>query len=292
MPQLILNADDFGQTPGICRAVAELHDAGALTSATLMACGMAFEEAVSIAKQRPSLGVGCHVVLLNGTPTLPTSEVPSLLGPDRKSLRPTLTSFLWALAAGHIREEEIEQESIAQICKLQDAGIHVTHLDTHKHTHMFPRVLRPLLRAAKTCGIGCIRAPFEEEWSVRVSTASVVRSFQTRALRMRFARPFWIQTTASGISTPQGCIGIAATGSLDAATLEAWISALPQDGFAPWEIATHPGYCDSALASQLTRLQTSREVELRALLQVIPRIQSQRPDIQLTHFGNMAIRQE
>src|SRR5437868_5405322 len=131
--RLIINADDFGLTPGINRAILELHRAGALTSATLMATGPAFEDAVAIARDNPSLGIGCHIVLTDGTPALPPERIPTLIGPDRKNFRPSLGSFIQALLSGRIREDEIEREVFAQIERLQNAGITVTHADTHKH---------------------------------------------------------------------------------------------------------------------------------------------------------------
>ena len=79
--RLILNADDFGQTPGINRATEELHRAGVLTSATLMAGGAAFTSAVDVARRNPALGVGCHVVLVDGTRLPPAdTAVPALWG--------------------------------------------------------------------------------------------------------------------------------------------------------------------------------------------------------------------
>ena len=78
--KLIINADDFGLTSGVNRSVSELTVAGALTSATLMANRSAFHEAARIAKDLPSLGVGCHIVLTDGTPVSPPETIPSLLG--------------------------------------------------------------------------------------------------------------------------------------------------------------------------------------------------------------------
>ena len=79
-PRLIINADDFGLTPGINRAIIELHRAGVLTSATLMATGPAFDDAAALARSNPSLGVGCHIVLTDGSPASPPETIPSLLG--------------------------------------------------------------------------------------------------------------------------------------------------------------------------------------------------------------------
>ena len=90
------------------------------------------------------------------------------------------------LMRGKIPEGEIETEAVAQIRRLQSVGIHVTHVDTHKHTHMFVRVLRPLLRAARACGVGAIRNPFEPDWAVTATpNASQGRLLQVRLLGMR-----------------------------------------------------------------------------------------------------------
>ncbi|HEU4636346.1 MAG TPA: ChbG/HpnK family deacetylase, partial [Edaphobacter sp.] len=99
-PQLIVNADDFGLTKGINRSILSLHDAGALTSATLMATGPAFDDAVEIARRTPTLGIGCHVVLTDGIPASDPAKIPSLIGPDGRSFRPSLLSFVQALLRG------------------------------------------------------------------------------------------------------------------------------------------------------------------------------------------------
>src|ERR1700689_1271933 len=138
LARLIINADDFGLTRGINRAIAELHDAGALTSATLMADGPAFDDAVALAKVRPALSIGCHIVLVDGIPTAAPESIPSLIGADGKSFRSSLAEFVLAAPAGRIHEDEVEREALAQVQKLQRAGIGVTHIDTHKHTHLFP----------------------------------------------------------------------------------------------------------------------------------------------------------
>ncbi len=68
MRRLIVNADDFGFTSGVNRAIVEANEHGIVTSSTLMANGPAFEEAVKLAKTVPNLSVGCHVVLIDGQP--------------------------------------------------------------------------------------------------------------------------------------------------------------------------------------------------------------------------------
>src|ERR1700739_2107646 len=120
MKRLIINADDFGLAPGVNRAIIELQQAGALSSATLMANGPFFSPAVYMAFAQPSLAVGCHVVLVDGSPCLRPAEVPSLLDPrNPSSFRSTVGSFFADLLRGRIREEEIEAETVAQIRRVQ-----------------------------------------------------------------------------------------------------------------------------------------------------------------------------
>ncbi|MGA7352944.1 MAG: ChbG/HpnK family deacetylase, partial [Acidobacteriaceae bacterium] len=75
---LIVNADDFGLTPGVNRSIAELHRAHALSSATLMATGAFFDDAAALAHANPNLEVGCHILLVDGTPALPPEQIPTL----------------------------------------------------------------------------------------------------------------------------------------------------------------------------------------------------------------------
>ena len=83
MRRLIINADDFGLTAGVNRAIVEAHENGVVSSATLMANGRAFAQAVSLAQSTPRLGVGCHVVLVDGAPLLPQTQVHTLLDRSR-----------------------------------------------------------------------------------------------------------------------------------------------------------------------------------------------------------------
>jgi predicted glycoside hydrolase/deacetylase ChbG (UPF0249 family) len=280
--RLIINADDFGLTRGINRSILELHQAGVLTSATLMANGPAFDDAVAIAHANPSLGVGCHVVLTDGIPLSPPQSIPTLLGPDGKSFRPTLSSFLSAALRGKINSDEIAREAQAQIQHIHQAGLQVTHLDTHKHTHMLPSVARPLLNVAEKNGIGAVRNPFEEPWSLALGKGGWIRGLQVRllhSLRKRFeALP---QIRSGSILTTNGTIGISATGRLDASTLRAMLDAMPEGRL--WELVCHPGYNDRDLDAVTTRLRATREVERTALLESSLHLSG----LELIHYGKL-----
>ncbi len=262
MGRLILNADDFGLTAGVNRAVAELHRAGVLTSATLMARAAATDEAIAIARSTPTLGVGCHVVLVDGEPVLPARELRTLVDQHTGQFYPTLGAFLERLLTGRIRSAEIEAETAAQIALLLSKGVALTHIDTHKHVHIFPAVLRPVLRAARAAGIRAVRNPFEPAWSRRATpNASWLRRAEVSLLRL--LEPAFRRIVAEeGFTTTDGALGVLATGTLDAATLAALLNNLPAG---TWELVTHPGYNDADLARTHTRLLASRETEREAL---------------------------
>jgi chitin disaccharide deacetylase len=262
VPRLIVNADDFGLTRGVNRAILELHRSGALTSATLMAKAAATEDAIEIARATPSLGVGCHIVLADGEPVLPPHDVPTLAGSPGGQFQPTLGKFLSRILTGRIRPSEIEAEAAAQIAFLQSRGLRLTHVDTHKHVHVFPSVLRPVLRAARAAGIRAVRNPFEPAWAVRASSrASWVRSAEVFALR-RFGPYFQSLIREHGFTTTDGTVAIAATGTLEAGALASLLGKMPEG---TWELVTHPGYNDADLARVRTRLRASREIERHAL---------------------------
>ena len=278
--RLIINADDFGLTEGVNRAVPELNAAEVLPSATLMATGRAFRDAVHSAFVQTSLGVGCHVVLVNGRPELHPAELPTLAPEGR--LRSSLTTFMVDLFGGRIASREIEREAIAQIRQLQSAGITVTHLDTHKHTHMFPRVLGPLIRAARACNVPAIRNPFEPDWSLRLTEkAPRTRRLQVRTLRL-FREQFLRSVRAARLRTTDGALGVLATGTFDAAYVLRLLRNMPPG---TWELVCHPGYVDGALRRAGTRLVTTREAERVALLHALEKPPDDLPRIDLMHYG-------
>jgi chitin disaccharide deacetylase len=285
--RLILNADDFGLTPGINRAIGELNSAGVLTSATLMANGPAFDDALAVAKTRPTLGVGCHIVLTDGVPVSPRALIPTLLDPDGKSFRPSLLDFLRALFLGRIREEDVTREALAQIQKLQSAGIRVTHIDTHKHTHLFAAIARPLLDVAEKTSIRAIRNPFEPRWSLALNQGSPTRRLAIKLMaRLRPSYEATLHPHAGRILTTGGTVAISATGQLDATTLAQLLAALPPEG--TYELCCHPGYNDPDLDRVSTRLRAHRNTEREALLAEIPKTLTQPNAPTLIHYGSLA----
>jgi chitin disaccharide deacetylase len=287
--RLIINADDFGLTAGVNRSIAECHRAGTVTSTTLMASSPAFDDAVATARANPGLRVGCHAMLVDGTPLAPANEIPSLLVNGSRAFRVGFAEFAQATLTGKLHADEITREATAQIRKIQAAGIEVTHFDTHKHTHMFPKVLRPLLRAARECGVRAVRNPFAPLKALAFATFLKrpklwVRYTEVRALRS-FASAFQREVEDAGLRTTEGTFGIIATGGLDQKLFAAIIGSIP-DG--TWEFVCHPGYNDADLAQVLTRLHASRAREMEVLTSQAAKEALARRDIRLISFADLA----
>lgn len=129
MTKLIINSDDFGYSNGINQGIIKSHQQGVLTSTTLMANQAGFTEAVSLSQKNPQLGIGVHLTLTHGYPLL--KNLTSLVDQEGRfiSRRSVLENPL------QIDLEELYEEWKAQIIKVKEAGINITHLDSHHYMH-------------------------------------------------------------------------------------------------------------------------------------------------------------
>lgn len=242
--RLIFNADDFGFTSDVNEGIVEAHRHGVLTATTLMANGDAFEHAVGCAKNTPSLDIGVHLVLVQGE---------SISRPGRP-----LPATLQGLAGALIRREiDVYDEAAAQVRRILGAGIQPSHIDTHKHTHLFPAVLEAVAKIAKEFRIPWVRRPFDYGTG---ATAGLIRQAVTtgmKLMRPRFAK------TLSGMRMTDHFTGFGLTGTLDSAAMIETLKTLPP-GLT--EFMCHPGKCGPELQAATTRLKESRQLELAALM--------------------------
>lgn len=244
---LTVNADDFGFTRGVNRGILDCHLRGILTSTTLMANGEAFNDAVELARAHPSLDVGAHLVLVQGRSVRTGEPLPS-----------TVPALVRALA---LRRLDPYGELRAQMEKILAAGVRVTHLDTHKHTHLLPRVLDAVLRLAVEYGVHWVRRPFDLPLPASRNPVPASVLLARRAMAPIEHR-FEARIRSSGARTPDHFAGFQWTGRFTADDVIALLRTLPEG---VTEFMTHPGYCDGELRSARTRLKDSREAELRVL---------------------------
>lgn len=239
MKYLITNADDFGFTRDVNDGVIHAHRQGILTATTLMATGPAFDHAVALARENPSLDVGVHLVLV-GSDGFP----------------PTVGRLIQQIARGRIR---VYDELVAQVRKVQAAGIRPTHLDTHKHTHLLPPVLNAVARIASEYNIPWVRRPFD--FPLNGGGIPWRRQVVSRALGFARSR-FHGVLTRYQCRTTDHFAGFQLTGHYGASELARLIRHLP-DGST--EFMCHPGFCTAELQAARTRLKDSRRRELDAL---------------------------
>ncbi len=238
-----------------------------------MASGRAFEDAVAVARTLPKLSVGCHVVLVDGAPTSDPEAVDTMVAirsAEPTSFYSSLSAFAARAMLGGFDRDQLVSEVTAQIRKIQAAGLQVTHLDTHKHAHIFPEILVALLRAARICGVGAIRNPFVPLKAMPPKLFKGKRDLWKRYGQVRmlhtFSRQFLERTKRAGLVTPDGIVGVIETGATEnggySSLLRQTLASLP-DG--TWEWVCHPGYNDAELSAAGTRLRDSRDEERRLL---------------------------
>ncbi len=219
--------------------IVECHRNGILTATTIMANGDAFEDAVQLAKLNPTLDIGVHLVLVGG-PNQPESPA----GLIRQIAR---------------RQVDLYGEMRRQVETVLAAGLQPSHVDTHKHTHLLPPVLKAVIRISREFGIPWVRKPADFTMSMN-ATPALKRAVGTA---VRFAASRFDRALKQG-----GCrytdhfTGFEITGKLTTQTLIQTIQHLPA-GLT--ELMCHPGYLSQELHAAPTRLKESRERELLAL---------------------------
>ncbi|MGA3294736.1 MAG: hopanoid biosynthesis-associated protein HpnK [Candidatus Acidiferrales bacterium] len=287
MRELILNADDFGLTRGVNEGIIRAHREGILTSATLMATGPAFDDAVERARANPTLGIGCHLVLTGGIAVAPPEEIPSLA--DREGRLPrSLAALVAKISSGKVRATDIEREMRAQVEKIRRAGIEPTHFDTHKHTHAHPRIMKVLAQLAEELGIKRVRKPIEnlrDSWkSVRGDAGVSSKQLAAVAAVRVVSSQFYSISKKYGLRSPDNFLGVAVTGQLGAEALCRLIDTLPP-GIT--EIMLHPGICDAELIGTGSRLQRERQLELEGLLAPEVRRAVERQGVRLISYREL-----
>jgi predicted glycoside hydrolase/deacetylase ChbG (UPF0249 family) len=235
--RVVLNADDFGLHPAVNRAVARAHDRGALTSASLLANGPAFEDAVALARARPALGVGVHLNLLRGRPLLEPARLRSLVGQDGRFLGSPRALFLRGLA-GRLSRREMLDECLAQVERVRAAGLAPTHLDCEKHAHHWVAGLASVvLEVARRSGIASVRVVRER---LRLQDA---RKAPRKALFSAFltarGRALAGEARRAHVRVARAVFGVTLTGRLTADDVLGAVERAPRGGLL--EVFLHPG---------------------------------------------------
>ena len=231
---LIVNADDFGISEAINRGIVEAHVRGIVTSTSIMATAPKFEHAVELARQRPSLAVGVHLVLTEQRPLIGAAAAASLVRSDG-TFEPHLKQLLKKRLRGHVAMSEVRSELDAQIRRVRAAGIAINHLDGHQHVHVLPGIARIVAELAAAHGISAVRYPTERVRGYMLRSAKhAQRVVEQAALSM-----FCASSPLARLRRSDEFVGFYFGGRLDEANLETVLAGLPKRGTV--ELMCHPG---------------------------------------------------
>ena len=234
MKRLVVTADDFGAAREVNDAVLEAHANGILTATSLMVAAPAAADAVARAKAAPSLRVGLHLVLVEGAPVLPVSQVPDLVDVHGNFRTDMARAGAAMFFLPHVKRQ-LAEEIAAQFAAFRATGLALDHVNAHKHFHLHPTIAALMLSIGRDFGLKAARVPLEPAVTLaRIepykgsSVAALTRPF-AQGLRRRFAR--------AGIVSPDAVFGLAWSGAMTGARLKGILENLPE-GLS--EIYLHP----------------------------------------------------
>lgn len=282
MKYLIINADDFGLHEQINKGIIKGHKDGIITSTSIMTTAPAFDEAVSLAKENPNLGIGIHLTLCTCVPPcLDRAKVVSLLGVDGNFL-PSYVDFAKRFYTGGVKMSELEAELRAQFEKALSAGLNITHVDSHQHTHMLPIINSLVIKLCKEYNVKRVRVPKEAYFFTGGYEVGLGRKIGRAGLSFcaDMARPM---VKKAGLKTTDHFFGMLAGCNLNTKLVGNIIKALPEGTS---ELMTHPGLSQAILTKALP-WDLHWENELAASLAEENKKLLQEYHVALTNFGRL-----
>ncbi len=279
--RVIINADDFGLTEGINRAIVEAHQNGVLTSATLMSGMEAAQKAVEIAHETPSLGVGVHLNLREGRCVSTGDEVKCVLCPNGEFNLSVPKIFALSMLKPAVRKA-IEVEFAAQIQWMIDRGLKPTHIDSHKHIHCFPPIYKIVVKLAECFGIDAIRWPCEPGYVCSYPWPKAFKGGRRRARILSTIALVNRRQNAKFIKT-DSFLGLAHTLKADN---DFWQTAAKNMPCGTVEIMVHPAYPEG-LDPARARFIEQRKVELDALCSEETKKMMADAGVKLVHYGQL-----
>ena len=249
--RLIVNADDFGYTPGVTRGIVRAHREGIVTATTLMANAPDTKGAATAGRSDTTLDVGVHLVFTYGQPLTAADRVPSLV--TESGAFPRVMDLL---RQGRAKADEALIEARAQYARVwQLLGREPTHLDTHHWVHDLPALEDAVIALAK-------------------ETGAAARTHDGRQ-RARFRE--------AGVRTPDRFVrDYQHTGKIGLERLVALLEALSEDS-GTIELMCHPGEPDETLLSG-SSYAAERGVELESLIDPSVRATITRLGIELVDY--------
>ncbi|MDT8441716.1 MAG: ChbG/HpnK family deacetylase [Desulfuromonadales bacterium] len=255
--KLIINADDFGLSPGTNQAILASYKAGAVSSTTLMVNMPAVAEAALLAHDHPKLGVGLHFNLTCGRPVAERTEVSSLIGPDETFLPRGAAEK--AAVAGRFKPQHLRRELEAQWQRLLDLGVVPTHIDSHQHIHVFPPIFDVVAAFCRQYDIP-LRIPWVWRPSVGLPLKRRLRSWMLSWMLRRNTNRWQGQLRCNAAFASIFDLQIA----VSEIRLENYLDILKVEHPEPLELMVHPAIVDAGHL-QLTGISETSNADYRIL---------------------------
>lgn len=246
MTRLVLCADDAGLAGPLSRRIASLLASARLTATSLLACGPAFGEAVEALRDSGASEAGAHLCLVGGeTPLSPPAAVASLAPGGRfPAAWPAVAA---RVAAGLVRASEVEREWEAQVEAVREAGFRVTHLDSHQHLHLLPRLVPIAIALARRFDVPFVRAPRADDPAAVGAPVGAGGRARARLLSL-FGAAARRRLAAAGLPEPPRVVGLAEAGRMTLPRWRSLLEGLPRAG--TFEAVLHPGADDDSAAAR------------------------------------------
>ena len=246
MTRLVLCADDAGLAGPLSRRIASLLASGRLTATSLLACGPAFGEAVEALRAARVSEAGVHLCVVGGeTPLSPRASVASLAPSGRfPEAWPAVAA---RVAAGLVRLSEVEREWEAQLAAVREAGFRLTHLDSHQHLHLLPRLVPVAIALARRFDVPFVRAPRADDPAAFGAPVGTGGRSRARLLAL-FGGAARRRIAAAGLPEPPRVLGLAEAGRMTRARWRSLLERLPREG--TFEAVLHPGASDAEASAR------------------------------------------
>jgi len=278
--QLIVNADDYGRTPGVTEGVLRAHEHGIVTSATVMMNMPHASESLRLAEEHPRLGVGVHLVFTSGYPVLLPEDVPSLVRGSGAFYRPE--ELMERLI--EVDLDQLKAELRAQVELFLSSGRRPTHLDCHHSVYLYPPFFAIHVELAREFGLP-MRVPLPPLEKLSGQEIPAIAADLPPDLLLQAGAEDWRLVRESGVPHPDHFVG--GFFGVEALTLERLLHILEELPSGVTEMMTHPGLADEQLRRE-SGYAVERERELELLCHPRVREKVNELGIELVNFGVLA----
>jgi len=246
MKYLIVTADDLGLAKSINDGIVTACKEGIVTAVSVIPTGEAIQDALEAVKALPFRDAGAHLSLSETNPLLDTSK-----------FYKSHNGLFFDILSGRADLGDIYSELKAQLEVLKRSGLKITHINSHEHIHMMPKILDIFIRLAKEYDVQAIRFPRGD----RPAAGSSIVEYYKKAVLGHFASNMRKDLGETGLKYTDYFFGLLDAGSLDIDKIKIVLGLL-KDGVT--EFVTHPGFLGPKVLNRYS-WHTGGETELFAL---------------------------